>query len=47
MSLYLNKDNNLFEECLNSKIFIDKSELINITNENLKTSSKYMCYASA
>ncbi len=43
MSLYLNQDNNLFEECLNSKIFIDKSQLINITNENLKTSSKYMC----
>jgi hypothetical protein len=43
MSLYLNKDNNSFFESLNSKIFVDKSNLIKITNTNLKSNDKFMC----
>ncbi len=43
MSRYLNKNNDSYFDCLNSKIFIDKSELINITNSNLRTNDKFMC----
>ena len=43
MSLYLNQNNDLFEEDLNSKIFVDKSKLITAVNENIKTNRKFMC----
>ena len=43
MSLYLNQNNDLFEEDLNSKIFVDKSTLITAVNENIKTNRKFMC----
>ena len=35
--------NNSFTEVANYKYFVDKSELIEKVNENIKTPSKYMC----
>ena len=44
MSLYLNKNNDKFKEYKSARIFIDKSNLITITNSNIsKPSSKFMC----
>lgn len=43
MSFYLNKNNDLFEMDLNSRIFIDKSLLIKETNFVLKTQDRFMC----
>ncbi len=43
MSLYLNKNNDKFKEYKSARIFIDKSNLITITNSNIsKPSSKFM-----
>ena len=43
MGLYLNKDNSLFLESLDSEIFVDKSDLISITNFKMRTNDKFMC----
>ncbi len=43
MSYYLNLDNEMFECSLNSKIFIDKSNLIKYCNELIKTNDRFMC----
>ncbi len=43
MSNFFNKNNDSFKLSLNSKIFIDKSGLINVTNSNLRTNDKFMC----
>ncbi len=43
VSLYLNQDNSGFFDSLNSKIFIDKSNLLAITNSNIRTDNKFMC----
>ena len=43
MGLYLNKGNDLFRRALNSKIYVDKSELILYTNSILDTESEYIC----
>ena len=43
MGLYLNKGNDLFRRSLNSKIYVDKSELILYTNSVLDTESEYIC----
>ncbi len=43
VSLYLNQDNSGFFDSLNSKIFIDKSNLLTITNSNIRTDNKFMC----
>ena len=43
MSIYLNKDNDQFKFALNSKIFIDKSNLISVTNEKLCSNDRFMC----
>jgi len=43
MGSYLNQNNDSFIESLNSKIFVDKTKLIVITNDNLRTYDKFMC----
>ena len=43
MSFYLNKNNDQFKFALNSKIFIDKSNLISVTNEKLCSNDRFMC----
>lgn len=44
MSYFLNFDNELFNQYKRSRIFVDKSMIINITNKSLnKESFKYMC----
>lgn len=40
---YLNPSSIRFQETLNSQIYVDKSELIKITNEVLHTQQKYIC----
>ena len=43
MGTYLNPNNAAFRESLQSKIYVDKSELIACTNEVLNTNQKFMC----
>ena len=43
MGSYLNPGNIEFQESLNSKIYIDKTGLIEKTNEVLRTQQKFMC----
>lgn len=43
MGIYLNPGNNLFRQAVNSKIYVDKSMLIDITNKNLDTTEKHIC----
>ena len=43
MGIYLNPENVDFQEVLNSKIYVDKSELIQYTNSVLRTIQKYIC----
>lgn len=43
MGIYVNPGNTAFKEALNSKIYIDKSELIAYTNEVLNTKQKNLC----
>ncbi len=43
MAFYINRKNTNFFEALNSKIYVDKSMLIEKTNENLRTNDKFMC----
>ena len=43
MGIYLNPSNGKFQRALNSQIYIDKSELINFTNNVLYTEQQYIC----
>ncbi|MCM1506463.1 MAG: ATP-binding protein [Ruminococcus flavefaciens] len=43
MGIYLNPKNILFQEALNSKIYVDKSMIIKHTNDILRTTQKYIC----
>lgn len=43
MSTYLNSGLFRFQETLNAKIYIDKSELISVLNEYINTPQKYIC----
>ena len=43
MGIYLNPQGVDFQEALNSEIYIDKSELIEYTNNALRTKQKYLC----
>lgn len=43
MGIYLNPDNEGFKEAVNSKIYVDKTGLIEYTNECLGTKQKYIC----
>ena len=42
MGIYLNPQDVDFQEALNSEIYIDKSELIEYTNNALRTKQKYL-----
>lgn len=43
MGYYLNPENILFQECLNSEIYVDKTSLIKYTNAVLHTKNKLLC----
>lgn len=43
MGIYLNPDNTLYKRALNSKIYVDKSKLIEYTNQVLDTEQEFMC----
>lgn len=43
MGIYLNPSNEKFQRSLNSKIYVDKSELIRYTNEVIRTNQQYLC----
>ena len=43
MGRFLNPDNTAFKEAINSKIYIDKSGLINFTNQFINTQQKFIC----
>ncbi len=43
MGVYLNPGNVLFQESLNSEIYVDKTELIQYTNRFINTKNKFMC----
>ena len=43
MGILLNPGNTEFQESLNSKIYVDKTMLIDYTNSVLRTAQKYIC----
>ena len=43
MGTYVNPGNTAFTEAINSKIYIDKSELISYTNSVINTKQKNIC----
>ena len=43
MGIYLNPNNDRFQQALNSEIYVDKSGLISVTNKRLRTEQKYIC----
>lgn len=43
MDIYLNPNNLDFQQALNSKIYVDKSLLIEHTNSEIYTEQKYIC----
>ena len=43
MGIYLNPGNYLFRQAVNSKIYVDKTMLIDATNSLLETSEKHIC----
>lgn len=46
MGIYLNPDNTDFQEAINSKIYIDKTELIAHTNSVIRTIQKNICVSA-
>ena len=43
MCVFVNPGNDRFRQALNSKIYVDKSGLISITNERINSEQKYIC----
>ncbi len=43
MGIYLNPGNDLFRQAVNSEIYVDKSMLIQLTNNVLDTSDRHLC----
>ncbi len=43
MAMCVNPDSEYFRECLNSEIYVDKTELIAFTNRKINTQQKYIC----
>ena len=43
MGVYLNPGNDMFQTAINSEIYVDKTELIRVTNKVLGTMQKYVC----
>ena len=46
MGIYLNPANNGYSETKNGKVFVDKSLLIDYTNQVIKTPQKNICVSS-
>ena len=47
MALYLNVENEAFQESLDSPLYVDKYPLIEILNKSIKTKKKYFCLSRA
>ena len=43
MGIYFNPGNDLFRIAVNSQIYVDKSELISVTNSLLNTEGRHIC----
>ena len=43
MGIFVNPGNASFAEALNSAIYVDKSDLISVTNKRINTKQKYIC----
>ena len=43
MGIYLNSTNDKFKIAVNSQIYVDKTELIQITNRLMATESRFLC----
>ena len=43
MGIFLNPGNDRFRQALNSQIYVDKSELISVTNKRVSSEQKYIC----
>lgn len=43
MGRFLNPDNGAFSEAVNSEIYIDKTRLLEYTNQVINTTSKFIC----
>ena len=43
MGIYLNPDNKGFWESIRSKIYVDKTRLLSVTNELINTKEKFVC----
>lgn len=43
MAIFLNPDNANFNEAVHSKIYVDKTGLIEYTNSVLSTTAKFIC----
>ncbi len=43
MGIFVNPDNEYFQECLNDEIYIDKSMVIKDLNKKMRSLGKYMC----
>ena len=43
MGVYLNPGNNSFKQAINSKIYVDKTALIQYTNEAIDTMQRFIC----
>jgi hypothetical protein len=45
MGIYLNPGNEAFRESVNSKIYVDKSGMLDFTNSVIETENKYICFS--
>lgn len=43
MGIYLNPGNAGFESAVNSKIYVDKTKMLEYTNEAMGTEQRYIC----
>lgn len=43
MGIYVNPGNAAFRKALNSEIYVDKTELIAVTNRRINTSDCFLC----
>ena len=43
MGIYLNQGNELFKQAAGSKVYVDKTMMIDITNSIIDTSNKHIC----
>ncbi len=43
MGIHLDPGNDNFQEAIRSEIYVDKTELILLTNQKLRTKDKYIC----